>query len=147
MGPTGNNKTADYHRHIYKVSKKVKSYTIYELVELPKGLNFLSDFLRIEPYQGKSQTKGVSICSRLRTTTSWTTSLEVTGLRPTETKGVYYGDRLRNNIKNLLIFQFLETKDGLFGEPEIRLNIDVFPNFYPHNKTILQNIISTYKTN
>jgi hypothetical protein len=88
MNSTGNNKTADYYRHIYKVSKKVKSYTIYELVELPRGLNFLSDFLRIEPFQGKSQTKGVSLCSRLRTTSSWTTSIEFTGLRPTEIKGV-----------------------------------------------------------
>ncbi|HEU4789804.1 MAG TPA: hypothetical protein VFS71_08975 [Flavobacterium sp.] len=147
MTTTGNNKTPVFHRHIYKVSNNVKSYTIYELLELPKGINFLSDFLRIEPYQGKSQTKGVSICSRLRTSSNWATSKDVTGLRPTNIKGIYYGDRLRNDIKNLLIFRFLEVKDGLFGEPEIRLNIDVYPNYYPNHKRILQNLINTYETN
>ena len=147
MATTGNIKIPDLYRHVYKVRNKVKSYTTYELTELPRGINFLSDFLRIEPYQGKSQTKGVSICSRLRTTSNWTTSKDVTGLRPTNIKGVYYGDRLRNDIKTLLIFRFMEEKDGLFCEPEIRLNIDVYPNYYPNHKGILQNIINTYETN
>ncbi|SHM05177.1 hypothetical protein [Flavobacterium xinjiangense] len=147
MEATGKNKTPDFYRHVYRICNKVKSYTTYELAELPKGLNFLSDFLRIEPYQGKSQTKGVSICSRLRTTSNWTTSKDVTGLRPTDIKGVYYGDRLRNDIKTLLIFRFMEKKNGLFGESEIRLNIDVYPHYYPRHKEILQNIINTYKTN
>lgn len=61
--------------------------------------------------------------------------IDVTGLFPTMKNNIYYGDYKKNvGAKVLILFQFiLETKE---------LIIDVFDNFYPINKTQLQELIN-----
>ncbi len=146
MKTTGNNKTPDFYRHIYRVHQKNKSYTVYELIGLKGGFNHLAEILRIEPYQEKSKSSGITKYLRLRTTGNWKTSEAVTGLRPTTVKGIYYGDKKTADKKSLLIFHFTEGKNYITQEPEVWLIIDVFYSFYPENPTILKKIIKTYET-
>ena len=135
---TGN---ANYIRHSYKVTNELKSYTVFELVEVAGNTNFLTDLIRIEKFNGKSNATNIKDYLRLRTATSWDKSQKITGLRPTENELLFYGDWLKvnesNTLKrNLLIFLFSKDLKNLF--------IDVYRGFYPLHKGILQNIIKTY---
>jgi hypothetical protein len=139
MSSTGS--TPDYIRHTYKVTKELKSYTIYELSTFESNVNLLTNILRIEQFQGKSLTTRVDDYLRLRTDPkSWTRSRLITGLRPTSNKCLFSGDSKPigkdTNVKTLLIFLFSTDRQTLF--------IDVYRGFYPLNPALLQNIISTY---
>ena len=142
MNSTGN--TPDYIRHTYKVINELKSYTVYELSTSEGNVNLLTDILRIEQFQGKSQTTRVDDYLRLRTDPkSWTRSRLITGLRPTSNKSLFSGDSKPigkdTTVKTLLMFLFSIDRQTLF--------IDVYRGFYPIHNGILQNIINTYKTN
>ena len=135
---TGN---ANYIRHSYKVTNELKSYTVFELVEVAGNTNFLTDLIRIEKFNGKSNATNIKDYLRLRTATSWDKSQKITGLRPTENDLLFYGDWLKVNESNapkktLLIFLFSKDRKNLFR--------DVYRGFYPNHKGILQNIINTY---
>lgn len=139
MGSTGN--SPDYIRHTYKVTNELKSYTVYQFAEVRGNKNLLTDILRIEKYQGKSNASNIIDYLRLRTSTSWLNSEKVTGLRPTVKTGLFYGDRANTDVtglkkRTLLLFTFSTDRQTLF--------IDVYRGFYPNHKGILQNIISTY---
>lgn len=140
MNSTGNF-TPDYIRHTYKVTSELKSYTVFELSTSEGNAKLLTDILRIEQFQGKSQTTRVDDYLRLRTDTkSWTRSHLITGLRPTSNKLLFSGDRKpignETNVKTLLMFLFSTDRKTLF--------IDVYRGFYPLNPVSLQNIINTY---
>ena len=135
---TGN---ANYIRHSYKVTNELKSYTVFELVEVAGNTNFLTDLIRIEKFNGKSNATNIKDYLRLRTATSWDKSQKITGLRPTENDLLFYGDYLKLDESNapkktLLIFLYSKDCKNLF--------IDVYTGFYPNHKGILQNIINTY---
>jgi hypothetical protein len=140
MSSTGNF-TPDYIRHTYKVTNELKSYTVYGLSTLEGNVNLLTDILRIEQFQGKSQTTRVDDYLRLRTDPkSWTRSKLVTGLRPTSNKCLFSGDSKPigkdHTVKTLLMFLFSADGQTLF--------IDVYRGFYPNHNGTLQNIINTY---
>jgi hypothetical protein len=139
MNSTG--KTPDYIRHTYKVKNELKSYTVYELDVVTGNKYLLTDILRIEKFQGKSQTTRVDDYLRLRTDPkSWTRSRLITGLRPTSSASLFSGDSKPigkdTTAKTLLMFLFSTDRQTLF--------IDVYREFYPNNNGILQNIINTY---
>ena len=134
MRNTGN--APDYIRHTYKVSKKLKSYTIFELVKVEGNTNLLTDVIRIEKFRGKSNAANIEHYLRLRNKTNWNKCEMVTGLRPTKIRNLYYGDRRRQNKKSLLIFIVPNNPETLI--------IDVYRVFYPNHNGILQNIIKTY---
>jgi hypothetical protein len=135
MSSTGNN-LADYIRHTYKVSKELKSYTIYTLSNSEGNVNLLTDILRIEKFQGKSNASNITDYLRLKNTTNWSTSEMITGLRTTNKKGLFFGDWLnkRTHKKTLLLFTYSNDEQTLL--------IDVYRGFYPNHKGVLQNIIS-----
>ena len=139
MSSTGN--TPQYFRHTYKVSKELKSYTVFELVEFTGNKNLLTDILRIEKFQGKSNASNINDYLRLRNCSNWSKSQQVTGLRPTDKEGLFYGDWRKLDKsdtlqKTLLLFQFSTDRKTLF--------IDVFRGFYPNRNVVLQNIINAY---
>jgi hypothetical protein len=110
------------------------------LVEVT-NTNQLTQTLRIEKFNGKSNATNINEYLRLRTSTSWDKSEKITGLRPTQKEGLFYGDRVikkenSETKKSLIIFAF--SKD------RTTLKIDFFKGFYPNHNGILQNIISTY---
>lgn len=132
---------ADYIRHRYKLSKVLKTYTVYELTNSEGNINLLAQTIRIEQFQNKSNAKNINEYLRLRTTNSWATSEMVTGLKFTTKEGLFYGDKRtldkeKNLKKHLLIFTFSKDRQTLF--------IDYYRGFYPFQSAILQNIISTY---
>lgn len=136
----GTKNTPDFIRHTYKVSKELKSYSIYELVEVV-NTNQLTQTLRIEKFNGKSNATNIIEYLRLRTSTSWDKSEKVTGLRPTQKEGLFYGDRITKKEnsetkKNLIIF--------VFSKDRATLKIDFYRAFYPNHNGILQDIISNY---
>ena len=136
---TGN--APEYIRHTFKVKSELKSYTVYELAEVVGKTNLLTELLRIEQFNGKSNASNIKNYLRLRTRSNWKNSELVTGLRPTQKESLFYGDWLKlngNNApkKSLLIFKFSNDTKTLF--------IDVYRGFYPIHKGILQNIINTY---
>jgi hypothetical protein len=142
MNSTGNF-TPDYIRHTYKVTNELKSYTVYELTTSEGNTKLLTDILRIEQFQGKSQTTRVDDYLRLRTDPkSWTRSQLITGLRPTSHKFLFSGDSKSISKyptkKTLLMFLFSTDRQTLF--------IDVYRGFYPIHNGILENIINNYKT-
>jgi hypothetical protein len=140
MNSTGNF-TPDYIRHTYKVTSELKSYTVYGFSTSEGNVSLLTDILRIEQFQGKSQTTRVDDYLRLRTDPkSWTRSKLITGLRPTSNKCLFSGDSKPigkdATLKTLLIFLFSTDRQTLF--------IDVYRGFYPLNPELLQNVINTY---
>jgi hypothetical protein len=140
MSSTGNF-TPDHIRHTYKVTNELKSYKVYKLSTSEGNVNLLTDILRIEQFQGKSQTTRVDDYLRLRTDPkSWTRSRLITGLRPTSNINLFSGDSKPidkdKNEKTLLMFLFSKDRQTLF--------IDVYRGFYPLNPALLQNIINTY---
>lgn len=139
MTSTGN--TPDFIRHTFKVTSELKSYTVYEFIEVQRGKKLLTDLLRIEQFQGKSNASNIKDYLRIRNCSNWSKCEQITGLRPTIKEGLFYGDwRKLNELnaikKTLLIFKFSNDRQTLF--------IDVYRGFYPLNPLLLQNIISTY---
>ncbi len=139
MNSTGNN--PQYIRHTFKVTSELKSYTIYQLVEVVGNKNLLTEIIRIEKFQGKSNASKIDEYLRIRNCSNWSKCEQITGLRPTIKEGLFYGDRTTTNLpepkkKTLLLFTFSTDRQTLF--------IDVYRGFYPIHKGILQNIINTY---
>ena len=131
-------KSPNYFRHTFKMSKELKSYTVYELVEVLGNSNLLTQLIRIEPYFGKSSATNIKEYLRLRDVSNWSKCEQVTGLRPTHKEGLFYGDRQRPGVsKTLLIFQFSKDRQSLI--------IDVYRGFYPNHKGILQNWLLRFK--
>lgn len=126
---TGNN----YTRHIYEVLKVLKSYTTYQLKDVQNGAKQLTDLLRIEDYRGYSRGSGFNEYLRLRTSSNWQKGEQVTGLKFTKIKNIYFGDRIHNGKKNLLLFRFENNRQ--------RLTIDYFPAFYPASKKTIIELI------
>jgi hypothetical protein len=136
---TGN--APEYIRHTYKVTSELKSYSVYQLAEVTGNKNLLTDILRIEKFQSKSNASNINDYLRIRNCSNWSKCEQITGLRPTTKEGLFYGDWRKPNEsdtpkKTLLIFLFSTDRKTLF--------IDVYRGFYPNHNGILQNIIYTY---
>lgn len=137
---TGNKIT--YVRHIYKVSKELKSYTVYELVEVKHSDKLLTDIVRIEPFHNYSKATNFDNYFRIKDTTNWKNSSAITGVIPTSIKNLYFGDCREPNIigntkKSLLLFYF--------DNDERTLIIDVFRDYYPYNSHLLENQLKQFK--
>jgi hypothetical protein len=123
-------------RHSYKVERAKKVYTVYQLVK-PQQKIELTDLIRIEKFRKYSNGSGFDHYLRLRNTTNWKTSEQVTGLFKTECPNIFYGDRIHSGKKNLLVFQFSK-------EPE-RLIIDYYKAYYPKLGD-LRGVLQNYNT-
>lgn len=126
----------DYVRHVYKVDKELKTYTVFSIDEVRGSQSMLTDSIRIETFKGKSNTQGANVYLRLRDTSNWANCTLVTGLRPLGS-GKYYGDCykpnvIRNKKKTLLIFTYSTCNKFLF--------VDVFRDFYPYRPGQLHSI-------
>lgn len=127
--------TPDFIRHIYKVERITKTYTVYELVETQNGNSILPTLCRIEDFQGKSNVKNIDKYFRIRTCTNWQKSEMVTALKKTSTKNLFYGDKLFKGKQNLIVF--------IFNEDHSQVIIDYYRGFYPYSPTLLKNILQS----
>lgn len=131
---TGNVRTPDFYTHIFDLTHEVKSYSVFTYnFTKSSNIQLLTETLRIELYGGKSNATNIETYLRLRTSTNWQTCEKVTGLRPTKSSSVFYGNRKINGKRNLLVFEYLDNGKTL--------KIDVYRAFYPNTPKILQDIL------
>ncbi|OFY96734.1 MAG: hypothetical protein A3K10_15715 [Bacteroidetes bacterium RIFCSPLOWO2_12_FULL_31_6] len=138
---TGN---VNFVRHTYQVSKELKSYTVYQIVEVKNNTNLLTDLIRIEPFLNKSKATNFNDYFRIYNKSSWAKSDLITGLIPTSTKHLFFGDckkpsLIGNTSKSLLLFYFVPNSNQLI--------IDVFTDYYPYNDNLLINLLNEFRTN
>lgn len=128
---TGN---VPYQRHFYEVEKVLKVYTIYKLVDAVNR-KVLTDLIRIEDFRKYSNGKGFDKYFRLRNVNNWSKCEKVTGLKFTDNKNLFYGDRLHAGRRNLIVFHFNDNRS--------RLTIDYYVGYYP-NKEVLKQLLEKY---
>ncbi|MBX2960632.1 MAG: hypothetical protein KF732_11840 [Flavobacteriales bacterium] len=136
---TGINK---YVRHTYKISKELKSYTVYDLEDVNNPNKLLTDTIRIEPFLNYSNADNFNDYLRIKNHSNWKFSSLITGLKPTSTKNLFFGDCAKPNLlgntkKSLLLFYFDNDKGTLI--------IDVFRDYYPYNNSLLENQLKQFK--
>ena len=134
---TGN---ANFVRHTYEVSKELKSYTVYKLVDevVNNAPHLLTDIIRVEPFMQLSNGKGFCDYLRIRNQSNWKKCNVITGLKFTKNKDLFYGDcdkphLIGCNKQTLLIFRF--------ENDPLRVIIDVFKDYYPFNDNLLKNLV------
>jgi hypothetical protein len=116
--------TGGFTVYQFKELKVNKHSTIYELINPSLNSQYITPLIRIEKFQGYSNAYNLAEYYRIRNTTNWHTSKQITGLWKTETKNVFYGDTGRNSNKSLIIFKFSEDR--------AKLEILLFsPGYYP----------------
>lgn len=131
---TGIVRTPDFYTHIFDLTHEVKSYSVFTYNSVKSSnTQLLTEKLRIELYRGKSNATGINTYLRLRTSTNWQMCEQVTGLRPTKNRNIFYGDRIQKGKRNLLVFEYLNNGKTL--------KIDVYRSFYPNSRAILLNIL------
>lgn len=129
---TGN---VNYVRHLYKVERERRQYTVFELSECT-GNPVLTKLIRIENDRHYHFGKGFNQWLRMRTTNNWSKCKVTTGLKYTKYKTIFFGDIILNRCKNLLMFKY--SSDGK------QLTVDFYPFFYPSEKE-LNAILKEYK--
>jgi hypothetical protein len=133
-------------RHSYKVLKALKVYTIYQLVESKQVTQNgfiptkpeLTELIRIEQFRHFSKGSGFDNYLRLRNVDNWNKCEQVTGLFNTGNPFVFYGNRINEGKKHLLIFKYSIDFENL--------TIDYFKGYYPQPcdlSAILNRYIST----
>lgn len=123
----------DFIRHIFDLVHSTKTTKVYELREVRNGNATLTQTVRIEDYNGKSNATVIKEYFRLRNTKNWNTSEKVTGLRKSKIERLYYGDRLYFGKKNLITFYF--------NHDRTKMCVDYYRSFYPNTPTILHDIL------
>jgi hypothetical protein len=98
---------------VYKVSKVLKSYTVFELDYSIPAKGILTPLIRIEKYRGYSNAKDVEYYLRTKDNSNWNKCKYITGLKSTQSKNIYYGDHFDNGNKSLMIFEFSEDQSTL----------------------------------
>ena len=121
-------------RHIYKVERAKKVYTVYQL-EPSTQTPQLTDLIRIEQFRKFSKGTGFDDYLRLKNTTNWAKSEMVTGLKKTNNSNLFFGDRMHLGRKNLIIFKFSKNREALL--------VDYYKGYYP-TKGDLNAILNKY---
>jgi hypothetical protein len=119
----------------FKELKVNKHSTIYELTNTSQLTPFVTELVRIEKFQGYSNAYNLAEYYRIRNTTNWHTSKQITGLWKTQIKEVFYGDTGRGSDRSLLMFKFSENRS--------RLNIFLFSQGYYPSKSEIETIAKT----
>jgi hypothetical protein len=113
----------------YKSYKINKQDTIYQISEPKELQSFLTEFVKVEKYQGYSNAYNLGLYFRIKNESSWAKSKQITGLWKLSNPNIFYGDIKQDKNKTLLLF-FIEPNKGI-------LKVFEFPtNYYPSKSTI-----------
>ncbi len=115
--------------HKFKVFKINKHDTIYEGLQSNNLNSFVTQFVKIEKFQGYSNAFNLGLYLRVKDQSSWSKSKKVTGLWKTNRKNVYYGDLKDKNFKTLLLVRINPETNELFIYEFQR-------GYYPSRQTI-----------
>lgn len=120
-----------YHFDAVKFNKQD---TIYEGKSTNPTESIITNFVKIERYQGYSKAYNLGQYFRIKNASSWAKSKQVTGLWATQTPGFYYGDiRELDKRKTLLLFRITEDT----------LTVWEFQRFYYPSKQTIENLVKT----
>lgn len=122
-------------RHIYKLERAKKLYSVYQLTD-PNKKRFFTEFIMIELFRGYSKAIGFKDYFRIKDTNNWQKSKLITGVKPTSYTNIFYGDYLEKGKKSLIVFKFSTDKKSLI--------VDYYTNYYP-TKVCLNTFINKYK--
>lgn len=115
--------------HKFKTIKVNKHDTIYEKIQSNDVNYFVTQYVKIEKFQGYSNAFNLGLYLRIKDQTSWSKSKTVTGLWKTNRKNVYYGDLKDKNFKTLLLFKITEQTNEL-------IIYEFQRGYYPSRQTI-----------
>jgi len=115
--------------HRFDPIKFNKHDTIYQARHDNPKDTFITEFVKIEKFQGYSNAYNLGLYFRIKDATSWAKSKQITGLWQTKRKGAFYGDFKQASIKTLLIFKICNESH--------ELTVYEYPSgYYPHRNVI-----------
>ena len=121
--------------HTYKVIKYNKHDTIYQL-NVPDNIsNLLTEYVKIETFQGYSNAYNLGLYFRVKNLSSWKKSKQVTGLFKTMRPNHYYGNERTSTGKTLLLF--------IIDEEGQKLTIYEYPKNYNPHRTVIDKLINS----
>jgi hypothetical protein len=124
-----NIQTSQIKVYTYESKKLNKHDTIYQIIDSKELQSFLTEFVKIEKYQGYSNAYNLGLYFRIKNESSWAKSKQITGLWKLSNPNIFYGDIKQDKNKTLLLF-FIEPNKGI-------LKVFEFPkNYYPSKSTI-----------
>lgn len=129
-----NSQSANIKEFKFNAIKTNKHDTIYQVTESNPLDSIITEFVKIEKFQGYSNAYNLGLYFRIKDSTSWAKSKQITGLWKTQTNGVYYGDFKEGNFKTLLLFKLDVNNDFL--------RVIEFPKGYYPNRTIIESLSS-----
>lgn len=127
-------------RHVYEVQhpERYKEVKHYLIVEITNGNRQLNEMLNVSKDRKFSKAKNIDYWLKGKDTNQKKWSKAITGLKPTLTPMIYYGDisvkyKGKRKPTHLVLFYFYQDAKKLI--------IDVYSNFYTQNKEELQQLI------
>jgi hypothetical protein len=129
-----NSQSANIKEFKFIAIKTNKHDTIYQGLESNPLDSFITEFVKIEKYQGYSNAYNLGLYFRIKDSTSWAKSKQITGLWKSQTNGVYYGDFKEGNFKTLLLFKLSLNNDFL--------TVKVYSKDYYPSRTIIESLSS-----
>lgn len=108
--------------------KENKTCSIYEMQPY-RNFSFLTSKVKIEDFQNYSHGNGFKEYFRTYGTT-WKDGEQVTGLFPTNTPNVFYGNRKYKGVRTLILLKFNEERTILM--------VFVFNTGYFPNKDVIE---------
>lgn len=119
----------------YRATKINKTSVHYESTSEKSMDVFRTSIARLEEFRGYSRAEGCPYLLKVKTDTNWNKCSPVTGLFPTTTKDVFYGD-IRENMMKTLILIILE------GDEYSNMTIIVFPKGHYYQTNEINRIVS-----
>jgi len=130
------NKTNDKPRLFrFTAIKFNKHDTIYQAQpENPKD-SFITEFVKIEKFQGYSNAYNLGLYFRIKDQSSWSKSKQITGLFKTTRKVAFYGNIKEGTTKTLLLFKIDHEGN--------ELTVFEHPKGYNPHRNVIDNLIYT----
>lgn len=127
-----NNTTPNVYK--YEVVKYNKTNTIYQINGAPEETKILTDFVKVEVFQGYSKAYNLGLYFRVKDQTTWSKSEQLTGMWKCSLPNYYYGDYKRDNQKTLLLFKISEENQSL--------TVFEYPFGYYPSKVVIEQIVN-----
>ena len=131
-----NSQSANIKEFKFNAIKTNKHDTIYQGLESNPLDSFITEFVKIEKFQGYSNAYNLGLYFRIKDSTSWAKSKQITGLWKTQTNGVYYGDFKEGDFKTLLLFKLSLNNDFL--------TVKVYSKDYYPSRTIIESLSNNF---
>jgi hypothetical protein len=131
-----NSLSANIKEFKFNAIKTNKHDTIYQGLESNPLDSFITEFVKIEKFQGYSNAYNLGLYFRIKDSTSWAKSKQITGLWKTQTNGVYYGDFKEGDFKTLLLFKLSLNNDFL--------TVKVYSKDYYPSRTIIESLSNNF---